>query len=148
MSQNTNNEQNNGGDNNKVVKQFNSNMEKFAALMGSPAQIKIQTKVKKDSVSDMISDLFKEENEAIIAKTKEDIKNLIKAKVSFDKELQAQEKILETLKINKMKEFNAKAVAVFGQIEGIDSMTTVYSNALKEATEARTEVEKEDTNEA
>lgn len=144
MSQNTNNEQNNGGDNNKVIKQFNLNMEKFAALMGSSAQIKIQTKVKKDSVSDMISDLFKEENEAIITKTKEDIKNLIKAKVTFDKEVQTKEKEFETLKISKMKEFNAKAVAVFSQIEGIDDMITEYNKALKEAAGAVESTEETD----
>lgn len=136
MSQNTENQQNNSENNNKVVKQFITNMTKFAALMGGPKNIKVVSKVKKDAVSEMVSDLFKEENEAILVKTKEDIKNLIKAKVSFDRELQAKEKELETLKITKMKEFNTKAVAVFNQIEGIDDMTTEYSRALKEAASA------------
>lgn len=145
MSQNTENQQNNSENNNKVVKQFTTNMTKFAALMGGSKNIKVVSKVKKDAVSEMVSDLFKEENEAILVKTKEDIKNLIKAKVSFDKELQAKEKELETLKIAKMKEFNTKAAAVFNQIEGIDDMTTEYSKALKEAAGA---VEtKEDENE-
>lgn len=135
MSQETQQQQGENNDSSKVINAYNANLKKLTAIVGGEKNIKSKIKVPKDEVGDLISELFKEETTAAKEKLKADVKNLIKAKVTFDRAIQEEEQKLKKLKEEKMKEFNKASQDVFAQIEGLGELEKSYYDSLTEASQ-------------
>lgn len=117
----------------KVLANFNETVKKITVLVKGEANLKLPSKVKKDSLDSLISDLFKEENEAIVKSVKEDLKSLLKGYATLNSTLAEERKKLDSLEVAKKKEFNNTAFKLFNRIEGIDKMNEEYRVALDAA---------------
>ena len=134
MSENANNQnQNQGGDNAKVEKQYSENLKKVEALVQGPQNLKLPNKVSASIASEIVSDLFAEETEELKGRIKTDLKALIIKKVAADKEIAEAEKKFAALKLEKKKDFNKAAQNLFNQIDGIGTIMSEYASALEEA---------------
>ena len=120
----------------KVLANFDVIKDKLIAIMQGPDNLKLPNKVKKGDVAAIIQELFKEETEATVKEVKEGIKTLLKGYVTLNASLAEERKKLDALEVAKKKEFNATAARLFARIEGIDSLTKEYKEALGAAGEA------------
>ena len=91
------NPQEGGGD--KVAKNFEKNIKKLVAIVGGEQNLRPVSKVKKDTMGEIVKELFKEEHDEAEAKTKESLKNLLKARITMERESAAKQKELDQLKI-------------------------------------------------
>lgn len=123
-------QQNSGGDSQKILNAYKKNVQILTALLGSDEPLKGKRKVKKDDMRDIIQELFGEEVAATKAEVKDEIKNLIKTYVAFVKAVKEKEKELEALKISKMKEFNTASNALVQKIEGVGTLVSEYEATL------------------
>jgi len=137
----TQNQNQNGGDNNKVAKAYEKNMLKVQALLGG--DVKLPTKAKKGDMSSIVAELFKEETEATNLAVKNGLKELVKTHVTAGKAINAKKQELAQLELQKKKEFNEAAVKLFNQIEGVDSLLAEYQRSLGDAVNAVEETEEE-----
>lgn len=138
MSENSNNNQNQQGqgkDAEKINKEFESNLKKVEALMGGPKNMSLPRTVSNSTASDIVADLFAEEQELLKGKIKTDLKTLIVNKVSADKEIKEAESKLAALKLQKKKDYNQAATAIFKQIDNVGVILTEYTTALEAAGE-------------
>jgi hypothetical protein len=139
MSAENQNPQEGGGD--KVAKNFEKNIKKLVAIVGGEQNLRPVSKIKKDTMSEIVAELFKEEHIEVEAKTKESLKSLLKANVTMNREIAAKQKELDQLKVTKMKEFSEAATKLFSQISGLDELENEYYSALTEAANAAAEEE-------
>ena len=114
----------------KVLANFNETVKKITVLVKGEGNLKLPSKVKQDSLDSLISDLFKEENEAIVKSVKEDLKSLLKGYATLNTTLAEERRKLDSLEVAKKKEFNNTASKLFNRIEGIDKMNEEYRVAL------------------
>ncbi len=129
---NTENQNQEKGNDNKVAKVYEKNMLKVVAILGGK-DVKLPTKVEKNSISNIVAELFKEEMEATNKKVKEDLKDLLKKHVEAGKAINAKKQELAQLEIQKKKEFNDASNKLFNQVEGVDSLLQDYQASLGEA---------------
>lgn len=121
----------------KTTKTFEINVKKLTALLGGEKNLKQTTVIKKDSLSIIVKDLFKEETELIEKETKEVLKSLLKNYIDLQKSIEAKRKELVQLENTKMDEFNKASVLLFNRIEGIDIIEKEYYSALEKAAKAK-----------
>jgi|ERR1035437_5826943 hypothetical protein len=121
----------------KTTKTFEINVKKLTALLGGEKNLKQTTVIKKDSLSIIVKDLFKEETELIEKETKEALKSLLKNYIDLQKSIEAKRKELVQLENTKMDEFNKASVLLFNRIEGIDIIEKEYYSALEKAAKAK-----------
>jgi hypothetical protein len=133
--------QNGGNDNQKVVKAYEKNLKKLVAIVGGEANLRQVTTVKKDTLGDIVTELFKEETESVEKATKEALKTLLKNRIEMQRSLDAKKKELAQLETTKMKEFNEAAVKLFKQISGLDDLEKEYYGALNDAANATIDVQ-------
>lgn len=137
-----NNDQGKQGDNNKVAKAFDQNIQKVYALLGPKASLKLPKrlsfqateKVENEDVNvvdNLVSEVFAEENVDLRIKVKEGIKNLLKQYATFESEIKEAEKKLEATKVEKKKAFNAECNKLFGSLDGIETRMKSYAAALR-----------------
>jgi hypothetical protein len=135
-----------GNDNNKVNKAFESNLKKLVAIVDGEKNLKPVTKVGSDIMKNIVTELFKEETEAIEQSTKDTLKELLKKYVQMLRDIDAKKKELSALEIAKKKEFNEAATKLFNKIDGIGILESEYYGALVTAVSAETN-EEEDADE-
>lgn len=123
----------NGGDNNKVLKSFDQTIQKLTAIVQGPNNLKPIRKVSKSATTDLVQELFKEEHEAIAKQVKEELKSLLKGYATLNNELANERKKLDAIEIAKKKQFNADAVKLFSKLEGIDDTVKDYLSAFTAA---------------
>lgn len=136
-----------GNDNNKVNKAFESNLKKLVAIVDGEKNLKPITKVGSDIMKNIVTELFKEETEAIEQSTKDTLKELLKKYVQMLRDIDAKKKELSALEIAKKKEFNEAATKLFGKIDGIGILESEYYGALVTAVSADTNEEDDDADE-
>jgi len=124
------NNQEQGKESKKVAANFEQTVKKLTAIVAGKENLKMPRRVPKDSIQGLVEELFKEESEATAKQVKEDLKALLKGYVQLNTSIAEEQKKLEALKTSKMKEFNATAAKLFNKIEGIDSLTKDYQEAL------------------
>jgi len=134
-------QQNSGGDSQKVFNQYQKNVKILSALLGSDEPLKGKRKVKKDDMKEIIQELFGDEVAATKAEVKEEMANLIKTYIAFVKAVKEKEQELEKLKIQKMKEFNASSDQLVRKIEGVGSLVLEYEAALNQVITTTTAAE-------
>lgn len=134
-------QQNSGGDSQKVFNQYQKNVKILSALLGSDEPLKGKRKVKKDDMKEIIQELFGDEVAATKAEVKEEIANLIKTYIAFVKAVKEKEQELEKLKVQKMKEFNASSDQLVRKIEGVGSLVLEYEAALNQVITTTTTAE-------
>lgn len=132
-----------GNDNNKVNKAFESNLKKLVAIVDGEKNLKPVTKVGSDIMKNIVTELFKEETEAIEQSTKDTLKELLKKYVQMLRDIDAKKKELSALEITKKKEFNEAATKLFNKIDGIGILESEYYGALVTAVSAEKETEEE-----
>jgi hypothetical protein len=132
----TENQTQGGNDNQKVVKAYEKNLKKLVSIIGGTENLNPITTVKKDVLESLVSELFKEETEAIEKSTKEALKTLLKNRVEMQRSIAAKKKELDQLEVSKMKEFNEASVKLFKQINGVDELEKEFYSALTDATTA------------
>lgn len=128
----------------KVLDNFEQVVKKLTSIVRGPENLKVPTKVKKDSMQLLVEELFKEESEATIKEVKEGVKSLLKGYATLTSSLNEERRKLDALEVAKKKEFNATASRLFAKIEGIDDINKEYYAALGAAQEA---IENTDKNE-
>jgi hypothetical protein len=132
---------NGGNDNQKVQKAYEKNLKKLVAIVGGEGNLRQVTTVKRDTLGEIVTELFKEETESVEKATKEALKTLLKNRIEMQRSLDAKKKELAQLETTKMKEFNEAAVKLFKQISGLDDLEKEYYGALTDAANATTDVE-------
>lgn len=140
-------QKNNGNDKQKVVKAYDQNLKKLVAIVGGDTKLKPVTTVKKDTLGNIVTELFKEETEAVEKSTKEALKTLLKNRIEMQRSIEAKKKELAQLEVTKMKEFNEASVKLFKQISGLDDLEKEYYSALNEAATAEVKLEDENVEE-
>jgi hypothetical protein len=130
---------NSGNDNQKVVKAYENNLKKLVAVVGGEQNLRQVKTVKKDTLGQIVSELFKEETESVERETKEALKTLLKNRIEMQRSIDAKKKELAQLETSKMKEFNEAAVKLFNKISGIDELEKEYYSALTDAASAVSE---------
>jgi hypothetical protein len=130
-----------GNDNQKVHKAYEKNLKKLVAIVGGESNLRQVTTVKRDTLGEIVTELFKEETESVEKATKEALKTLLKNRIEMQRSLDAKKKELAQLETTKMKEFNEAAVKLFKQISGLDDLEKEYYGALTDAANATPEVE-------
>lgn len=133
--------QNGVNENQKVQKTYEKNLKKLVAIVGGESKLRPVTTVKRDTLSEIVTELFKEETESVEKTTKEALKTLLKNRIEMQRSIDAKKKELAQLETSKMKEFNEASVKLFKQISGLDDLEKEYYGALTEAANATTEVE-------
>jgi len=104
----------------KLKEKFEKNINKLNSLLGgsgSDDKLKADNKIKKSELTSIIDELFQEEREKKQLETKEKFKKLITNYREYLKLVREKEKELETLKSNKMKEYNKEAEDLFKTIQ-------------------------------
>jgi hypothetical protein len=115
----------------KIEKKFASALNKLVAVVGGKENLKISRKTPQDQVGDVVSELFKEEREAVLVETKESLRNLLKQYAEMEKAVSDKRKELDKLEKQKKDEFSKAAENLFSKIEGVGEIEKVYYSALK-----------------
>jgi hypothetical protein len=129
------NQQGQGKEGEKIQKEFDANLKKVEALLGGPKNTKFPTTVSNSVAAEIVNDLFAEEQKELEGKIRTDLRNLIKAKVSGDKEIKEAEGKLAALKLQKKKDYNQAANTIFKQIDNVGVILSDYTSALEAAGE-------------
>jgi hypothetical protein len=95
---------NGGNDNQKVQKAYEKNLKKLVAIVGGEGNLRQVTTVKRDTLGEIVTELFKEETESVEKATKEALKTLLKNRIEMQRSLDAKKKELAQLETTKMKE--------------------------------------------
>jgi len=135
MSEQTTNSQEQGKDAAKVLKNFENTILKLTAIVGGKDKLVSKKKVKKSAMEELVTELFKEDSEAVKVEVKEGLRNLLKGFVVLNSTLTAERKKLDALEIAKKKEFIATATQLFAKIDNVDSILHDYTNAMAAAGE-------------
>lgn len=139
MSENANNQNQNqqgqGKEGEKIQKEFDANLKKVEALLGGPRNVEFPTRVSNSVAAEIVNDLFAEEQKELESKIRNDLRTLIRTKVSADKEIKEAEGKLASLKLQKKKEYNQAANAIFKQIDNVGVILSDYTSALEAAGE-------------
>lgn len=145
-----NNNQDQGKEAKKVLAGFDKNMKTIVAIVGGDKKVKISTKVPKDAVGDMVTELFKEEREEGVKAAKLALKTLLKGHATLNQALIQKRKELDAHEVAKKKEFNAEAAKVFAMFENLGEVEKQYYTAFQatapETPEVETEEEEEENN--
>lgn len=131
--ENQNNEQNAQEQNNKIIKNFNANIERLVKIVGGEENISAPKKIGNDVLAKLTNGLLKGRREALEKEVTAELTTILDKKVALDKEFKVKEEELAKLKQQKMKEFNDAAAKVFAKIESIDKLGDDYYNTLKAA---------------
>jgi fructose-1-phosphate kinase PfkB-like protein len=118
----------------KQDKKFEQTFSKLVAICGGKEKLAFPKAVPNDSVQSLVEDLFKEEKEALLKQTKEDLRNLLKQYAEMNKLFKEKEKELATLHKQKKEEFVKSAEAVFKKIEDVGELDKQYYEGLTEVT--------------
>lgn len=119
-------------ENGKENKKFDEAIKKLIAVVGGKEKLKVPKKVPNDLLGGIVNDLFKEEREAALTSTKEDLKTLLKKYAEMEKLLNDKRKELDKLEKEKKEEFAKAANVLFEKIENVGEVEKTYYNALKE----------------
>src|SRR5690348_11368035 len=95
-------EQQDGGENKETKKEkvgkiktaFNNNLKNIGAIIGKEPDKKRRRKVPEGSLDSIVSELFKEEDEALVKEFKVELKQLLESYVKLNEELEKKRKEL------------------------------------------------------
>lgn len=119
-----------GGDGKKIKVRFENNIGKLSAILGKEPEKRAKKKVAGSEVENIVKAMFQEDQEAVIAEVKVDLKGLLVDYVKMNQEIENKEKELEKLKLLKMKEFCEASDKLFNKIEGLPLLEKKYQDAL------------------
>lgn len=119
-----------GQDNDKVLKQHEQYLEKLAAILGGKEKIFPSKKIGKDTLGIVVEGMLKERKEKLEKEVKESLVDIVEKKVTLDKEIRQKEDELKKIKVQKTKEFNDAISKVFAKIEDIDKIAGDYRNTM------------------
>lgn len=128
---------NQGNQAQKVEKAFDGVMGKLTAIVSG--KIGSQAKLEAGSLGGVVEALFKEEREENEKAVKEGLKALLKGHVLLNKTIAEEEVKFEKLKIEKKKEFNKAANALFSKIDGLGALEAEYTKSLASSLGSDTE---------
>ena len=119
---------------NKTEKKFVETMKKLTAVVGGKSNLRIPSKVPKDVMGSIITELFKEENDQLIETVKNELKSLLKTYAEMEKAFKVKEEELVKLKKSKKEEFVKACSALFNKVDNIGDIESAYYDGLKTAT--------------
>jgi hypothetical protein len=119
-------------DNNKNNGKYTETLKKLKAVLNSE-DLSLPKKIAKDEISNLVQDLFDEENIVNRKVFKDELKILLKKHVELNKEVEKKKKELEELEKNKQKEFIDACKTLFDKIDGIDDLVNNYASSLEKA---------------
>lgn len=137
MNENQNNQGGEQGGSGKIKKNYDAAIEKLKSVLRDD-KIKLPTTVSNDAISELVSELFEEENKLVYAQFKTQLRDLLKQHLQMGKDIAAKKKELETLETKKQKEFTEACNALFGKIENIGELTKGYAQSLKAGLQTET----------
>ena len=114
----------------KLQNRFNGVINKIEAVLGKTLEKKIKRKVAGAELDNIITDLFKEEKEALAKEVKEDLKNLIIAYAAAHAEKEKKQKEMDQLWEAKMKELCEAGDKVLNKIDGLPEIEKRYKEGL------------------
>lgn len=115
----------------KVSKNYDATINKLVAILGGKEQLFPGSKIAKDAVATVVTELLKEKKDSTIKDVKEGLSKLLEQKIALDKTIKEKEKEFEKLKTDKKKEFVDAAAKIFGKIEGLSELEKSYYDGLK-----------------
>lgn len=127
-----------GGDANKIEKQFDHAFNTMLAIFRGPGAFKRQT-VGNDTVAGLVDELLKEREEATAKTFKEKVSALIDKKIAFDKECKKAEEDYKKLILEKKKAFTSEIKDVLQLIGNAEELRKAYVSTLGEAKDALAE---------
>lgn len=119
----------------KITKQHDQAIKFISAILGGQENLIPKKNLDQDGVAKVVAELFKEENEALEVKTKEELKGLLKKYVECEAEIRKSEKELEKLKLQKKREFVEAVNRLRSLVNEKTVMNDTYVGALKTAHE-------------
>ncbi len=147
MNEETQNKDSKEQNDNKVEKKFRATMDKLTAIVSGPKNLLPSKKIPKDSVSDLVEELFKEDREAKLVEVKNGLKALLKSYAEMQSAFRAKNKELADLELKKKDEFVKAANSLFNQIENVDQIEKSYREGINTLTEKGKDEEVEEETE-
>lgn len=136
MEQETEKQVSNGSGNEnkgKIEQKFNNSIRKLAAIVQGESNLKPVKKLPQNEVSNIVTELFKEDREAKYVEVKTKLKELLRSYHEMEKALKQKREELEKLANQKKEEFVKAANSLFDQIEGVDDIQKSYYSGLSAA---------------
>lgn len=119
--------------NNKVEKKHQEILKKLVAVVGDPKKLKLPKTIANDSVAGVVRGLFEEEEKALLEVVKGELRDTLKKYAEMEREFKKKEEEIQKLKLEKKKEFNAKAQSLFDKITNIGELEKQYYKGLSDA---------------
>lgn len=116
--------------NDKVTKKYNNIMRVVTAVVGGEKNLKLPSTVGQTTTAKLVAELFQEEEEALEKETKEGLRELLKLHLSTQRAIAAKKKELDSLDLQKKKEFTEAANKWVNKIQQSEIMSQEYAEAL------------------
>lgn len=117
----------------KLDKKFQAVITKLVAVVGGKEKLRLPKKVGNDQVAELVRELFKDEEEALLLQVKNDLRETLKKYAEMEKAFRDKEQELEKLKAEKKKDFVKTVEGLFNKIENIGTIEATYYQGLAEA---------------
>lgn len=114
----------------KIVKNFESNMKRLVGVLGGEELLTNSSKVKKDTVELIVENLLKDRKEKLELDIKNDLSTLLDKHVTLKKSIADKKKELKDLENSKMKEFNDACNKLFNKVQDIEQLEKDYYESL------------------
>lgn len=114
----------------KIVKNFESNMKRLVGVLGGEELLSNSSKVKKDTVELIVENLLKDRKEKLELDIKNDLSTLLDKHVTLKKSIADKKKELKDLENSKMKEFNDACNKLFNKVQDIEQLEKDYYESL------------------
>lgn len=132
-----NNEQNSPDQkNDKIEKKYQNSINRLIAVVGGKEHLYFPKRIPSDKLSDVVSDLFKEENDALLVEVKNGLRNILKSYAEMLNAFKQKEEELAKLQKQKKEEFAKAAEALFKKIDQIGDIEKSYYDGLSSVIKA------------
>lgn len=123
---------------NKVMKKFESSLQKLEAITANPNWYKPVKRVMSDQLPSIVEDLANEQKEALLKTFKEALKNLILEKSAHDAIVEKKKKEFQNAVLEEVKKLQVKLDTVLSMVDGITGIEARYFSALRSIAEPPT----------
>lgn len=127
----------------KVENAFNNDLASMLSLMQGKA-FKPAGKIPVNEIPGLMEEFFAEEFEAKKEEAKKELKEVLNAKVQFDKTIAEEVRKFQAIIIQKKKEMSTEMRRVINLVGGVEQLKLEYLKALSIAEDSQPETEEED----
>lgn len=123
-------EENQDQKNDKIEKKYTSALNRLVAVVGGKEKLCVPKRIPTDKVSDVIAELFQEENDALLLEVKTGLRTILKQYTEMESAFKQKEEELIKLKKTKKEEFSKAAETLFNKIDKVGDIEKSYYDGL------------------